>query len=174
VRLLARVAQTGGRAGDAKLGELASRLSLALLGDARTRPGVASADADRMERASLELPRPAGATLVLVRAPGGVRPIEATLVRGAKEAREERAPEVAAEGIGLYALRIDPGDASATTLRLRRRTELPPSRPLKVRVDALVPAGDGKAPRIVSTEVELPSTGKPVELGWSGGTWTAG
>ncbi len=171
VRLLARVAQTGGRAGEAKLGELAGRLSLALLAEARAKPGLPPADADRMERASLELPRPAGATLFLVRAPAGARPVEATLVRGEKAAREERGPEVAAEGIGLYTLRLDPGDPTPVTLRLRRSAELPPTRAVRVRVDALVPSADGKAPALVTTEVELPTSGKPVELGWAGGAW---
>jgi len=173
-RLLARVAQTGGRAGEAKLGELAGRLSLALLAEARAKPGLPAADAERLERASLELPRPRGATLLLVRAPAGTRPVEVTLVRGAKESREERGPEVAAEGIGLYTLRLDPGDATPITLRLRRSAELPPARAARVRVDALVPAGDGKAPRIVTTEVDLPITGKPVELGWTGAAWSGG
>jgi hypothetical protein len=173
VRLLARVAQTGGRSGDAKLGDLASRLSLALLAEARARPGVSAADAERMERASLELPRPPGATLILLRAPSATRPIEAMLLRGAKDAREERLPEAAAVGIGLYTLRLDPGDGSPATLRLRRPAELPPARPAKVRVDAIVPEGEGKAPRLVSTEVELPASGKPVEIGWTG-AWTGG
>ncbi len=174
VRLLARVAQTGGRAGEAKLGDLAGRLSLALLAEARAQPGLPAADADRMERAALELPRPPGATLLLVRAPAGMHPVEVTLVRGVRGAREERGPEVAAEGIGLYTLRLDPADSSPVTLRLRRPAELRPARPAKVRVDALVPAGEGKAPRLVTTEIELPISGKPVEIGWAGGAWTAG
>jgi hypothetical protein len=174
VRLLSRVAQTGGRVGSAPLGELAGRLSLALLAEARAMPGLPTADAERLERASIELPRPPGATLFLVRAPAGTRPIQATLVRGGREAREERAPEVAAEGVGLYALRLDTSDASPVTLRLSRWVELPPARPVKVRVDALVPTGAGKAPRLVTTEVELPPSGKPVELGWAGAAWTAG
>ncbi len=172
-RMLARVAQTGGRAGDAKLGDLAGRLALALLDDALARPGLAPADADRIARAALELPRPAGATLVLVRAPAGAQAIEATLIRGPKEAREDRAPEVATPGIGLYALRLDPGDATKASLRLRRPAELAPARPTKVRVDALVPDGDNKPPRLVTTEVDLPSSGKPVEIGWTGAAWTA-
>ena len=174
VRLLARVAQTGGRAGSAPLGDLAGRLSLALLAEARGRAGLPAGDADRLERASLELPRPPGATLILVRAPAGTHAISARLLRGAPTAREERGPEVAAEGIGLYTLRLDPGDTSAVTLRLRRPAELPPARPARVRIDALVPAGEGKPMRLVTTEVELPASGKTVELGWTAGAWTSG
>lgn len=173
-RMLSRVAQTGGRAGDARLGELAGRLALALLGEARARPGLTPADAERMERAALELPRPSGATLILVRAPAGSRTLAVRLLRGARDAREERAPEITAEGIGLYALRIDPGDGSSATLRLQRPAELAPARSTRVHVDALMPGGAGKPPALVSTEVELPSNGKPIELPWSGSAWGSG
>jgi hypothetical protein len=166
------VAQTGGRAGDAKLGDLAGRVALVLLTEARERAGVSAADAERIERASLELPRPPGATFVIVRSPAGSTPVEATLVRGPKDAREDRGPEVVASGIGLLTLRMDPGDASPAIVRLRRAAELPPARPTKVRVDALVPTSDGKPPRLSSIDVELPITGKPVELAWTNGAFT--
>jgi hypothetical protein len=100
--------------------------------------------------------------------------VQVALIRGDKAAREERAPEVAAEGIGLYTLRIDPGDATPATLRISRRAELAPARAARVRVDALVPDGDGKPPRLVTTEVDLPISGKPVDLGWTGAAWTGG
>jgi tetratricopeptide (TPR) repeat protein len=170
-RMLSRVAQTGGRAGDAQLGELASRAAAALLAEARVRQGLPAEDADRLTRFAVELPHPAGATTLLLRAPAGALPIEATLVRGPKEAREERRPEIAAEGIGLYALRLDAGDAGDAVLRLRRREELAPAAATKVRVDALVPEGAGKPPKLASIEVELPITGKPVELRWDGSAW---
>ena len=48
---------------------------------------------------------------------------------------------------------------------------LSPSRATKVHVDALVPDGDGKLPRLVGVDVELPITGKAVEIGWSGSAW---
>src|SRR5262249_6501187 len=143
VRLLARVAQTGGRTGDAKLGGLAGRLSLAPLSEARRRPGLTEADAARLERAALELPRPGGAAPLLVRAPAAGRRLSLTLLRGPKDAREERAAEIAAASIGLYALRQDGGDGSPATLRLSRPADLPPARPLKVHIDALVPQGEG-------------------------------
>ncbi|APR78011.1 Hypothetical protein A7982_03358 [Minicystis rosea] len=170
-RMLSRVAQTGGRAADARLGDLAGRLALALLAEARARPGVTPAEQDQMIRAALELPRPPGATLILLRAPAGAHTIDAKLLRGPKDAREERAPEVDAAGIGLYALRLDPGDGSNAVLRLRRPSELAPARPTKVRVDALVPDGDGKPPKLVSTEVDLPISGKSVDIAWNGAAW---
>jgi tetratricopeptide (TPR) repeat protein len=171
-RMLSRVAQTGGRGGDAQLGELASRLANVLLAEARSKEGVAKDDLDRLTRAALELPYPSGATVLLVRSPAGALPIETTLIRGPKEAREERGAEVAAAGIGLYTLRIDQGDATEVTLRLRRAKELPPAAGTKVRVDALVPDGAGKPPKLVSTDVDLPATGKVVDLKWAGGVWS--
>ena len=71
-------------------------------------------------------------------------------------------------------LLIDAGDTSEVTLKLRRAKELVPARATKVRVDALVPEGTGKPPKLVSTEVELPVSGKPVELKWAGGAWVSG
>lgn len=171
-RMLSRVAQTGGRSGDALLGELASRLANVLLAEARGKDGIAKADLDRLTRAALELPYPAGATVIVLRAPAGALPIETTLIRGPKEAREERQAEVAAAGIGLYTMRIDPGDTSEVTLRLRRAKELPPADGTKVRVDALVPAESGSPPKLVPIDVELPATGKPLELKWSKGAWS--
>ncbi len=173
-RMLARVAQTGGRSGDGRLGDLAGRLASALLAEARGRPALAPADADRLVRAALELPYPAGAIVVLVRAPAGASPITMTLLRGPREAREERGPEVAAEGVGLYTLRLDRGGAADgdPVLRLRRPADLLPSRGTKVKIDTLIPDAPGKPPRLVSTEIELPISGKPVELKWTGSAFT--
>jgi hypothetical protein len=142
------------------------------LAEGRARPAATAAERDQMFRASRELPRPPpGATLILVRAPGGAHTITGQLVRGPKDAREERPPETAAEGIGLYAFRLDPGDTTSATLRLRRPVELTPARATKVRIDALLPDGDGKGLKLVSTEAELPVSGKAVEIDWNGSAW---
>ncbi|MCC6554841.1 MAG: VWA domain-containing protein [Polyangiaceae bacterium] len=173
-RMLARVAQTGGRTGDGQLGELAGRVAAALLAEALGKEGVGKDDLDRLTRAALELPLPITSTLVLVRGPAGVAPIEAVLVRGPKDAREERPPEIAAPSVGVASLRIDPGDTSEMVLRLRRQEELSPARPTRVRVDALVPKGKGQPVGIVSTEVDLPASGEVIEVKWDGARWGAG
>lgn len=170
-RMLLRVAQTGGRAGNAELGELSSRLAHVLLAEAREHPDLAKPDAERLLRSALELPYPAGATVIVLRAPSGALPIEATLARGPKGAREELKPEIAAAGIGLYTLRLDPGDTSNVVLKLRRGKELPPALATKVRVDALVPDGNGKPPKRISTDTELPISGKPILLRWTTSAW---
>ena len=91
-----------------------------------------------------------------------------------REAREERGPEVAAEGVGLYTLRLDRGGAADgdAVLRLRRTADLLPARGTKVKIDTLIPDAPGKPPRLVTTEVELPISGKPVELKWTGSAFT--
>lgn len=170
-RMLGRIARTGGRAGDRQLGELARVAASVLVEQARGTAGLPPEDGERLLRVALEMPQPAGATAILLRAPAGSLPVVATLIRGPKEAREERAPDVAAEGIGLYALKLDATDKDAT-LRLSRREELPPAGPTKVRVDALVQQGPGKAPRLSTTEVDLPATGKRVDLHWDGAGWS--
>lgn len=167
-RTLTRVAQTGGRRGDARLGDLAARLGLDVIAAARIKPGLSAGALDLLTRASLAIPRPAGATIFLVHAPAGASRIEPVLVRGPKDAREERLPEVAAEGIGVYAFRLDPGDGTDALLRLRRPAALAPSQPTRVRIDALVPDGEGKPPRFVTTEADLPISGKAVEIPWTG------
>jgi len=171
VRMLARVAQTGGRTGSAELGDLAGRLAQALIAEARGQAGLGKDDADRLVRAALELPFPGGDTVVLVRGSAGQAPLEAALVRGPKEAREERRAELSTPAIGLYSLRIDPDETSEVLLRLKRTAELLPAQPSRVRVDALVPHGKGVPVGIVSTEVDLPVDGKPVDLRWAEGHW---
>jgi hypothetical protein len=99
-----------------------------------------------------------------------VKPI---LVRGPKDAREERGPDCEAKAIGLYGLRLDPSDKSAT-LKLSAPEELPPARATKVHVDALVQDAAGTPPRIVSTDVELPTNGKEATVQWSGDGWSGG
>ncbi len=173
-RMLTRVARTGGRTGDARLSDLAGRVASVLLAEARAKPGVSPDDIARLTRAERELPYPAGATIVLLRAPASGRRIDATLVRGPKDAREVRAPEASADAVGLYAFRVDPGDTSEIVVRLRRPADLAPARPTRVRVDALVPGGDDQPIKIVTTEIDLPITGKQVDLKWVGGAWIPG
>jgi hypothetical protein len=172
-RMLSRVAQTGGRSADARLGELAGRLARALYAEARQRKGVTADDADRLTRALLELPGAPGATVFLVRGPAGSQTLTTTLVRGPKDAREERVPDAAAPGAGLYSHQLDPGDGGDVVLRMKRPGELAPARGTKVRVDALVPDGEGKPPRLVTAEAELPITGKPVELRFADGKFAS-
>ncbi|MBK9260484.1 MAG: FecR domain-containing protein [Polyangiaceae bacterium] len=167
-RMLGRVAQTGGRAGDAKLGELAGRLAHVLLAEGRNREGIDATTLDRLSRAALELPYPAETVVVLVRSPAGALPIDVKLLRDDDEAD----PDVIAAGIGAYTLHFGAGEKSPIRLRMSRPEDLPPARGTSVRLSVLVPEPDGKLPRLVSSDVELPSTGKPVTLRWNGSAFT--
>ena len=74
--------------------------------------------------------------------------------------------------VEVMKVRLDAGDAGDAVLKLERREELAPAAATKVRVDALVPDAPGKPPRLVSVDVELPITGKAVEVGWNGSGWS--
>ena len=169
-RMLARVAQTGGRAGDVQLGDLASFTAQSLLAQARADQAVSPADRERLTRAALALPYPDDALVFLVSAPAGSVPIDAVLVRGPKEAREERPADLASPSIGLYALRGSVTDRDAV-IRLRRPEALPPAVAFHVRIDALLPDGPGKPPRLATKEIDLPPTGKPFEVPWTGASF---
>jgi len=164
-RMLARVARTGGRAGDARLAELGSTLGSVLVAEARSRPDMRPEDSEPLFRVALEIARDERASLMLVRGPSASLPLEIKLVRGPQTAREERAPKAAAQSLGLFLLELEPGPAK---LVIRRPAELPPARPTSVRIDVLLPAGKSQPPRRVMRESVLPIDGKPVEIEWDG------
>ena len=171
-RTLARVAQTGGRAGDTLLGDLAGFLAQALLAEARTKETTTPADRERLTRVALSLPFTEAGAVLLVRGPAGSVPLEAVLLRGPKEKPEERAVDLASPSIGVHAARTGAEDRDVA-LRLKRPEALPPALPFRVRVDAIVPDGPGKPPRLVTTEVDLPPTGKPTILRFTDGAFAA-
>jgi hypothetical protein len=117
-----------------------------------------------LTRAALELPYPADTVVVLVRSPAGAMAIDVKLLRDEDEAE----PDVIATGIGAYALHFGAGEKSPIRLRLSRPEDLPPARATSVKLSVLVPEADGKVPRLVTNDIELPATGKPVTLRWNG------
>jgi tetratricopeptide (TPR) repeat protein len=163
-RMLGRVAQTGGRAGDAKLGELSGRLAHVLLAEGRSREGIDATTLDRLTRAALELPYPSETVVIVVRSPAGALPIDVKLLRD----EDETEPDVIASGIGAYTLHFGAGEKSPIRLRMSRPEDLPPARATSVKLSVLVPEANGKLPRLVTSDVELPSTGKSVTLRWNG------
>lgn len=162
-RLLARVAQTGGREGNPLLQDLAARLGLVLIAEAQTRKGASKEDVERLLTAALEMARPVRGVSVLVFAPAGEVPLGAEVLRG----EEEKPADIRAEGAGVYALSFDPRGTDAVKLRLSRPEALPPSRATPVRVRALVGTGPGTPPRLAAIDVDLPPSGKPLELTWT-------
>jgi len=172
-RILLRVAQTGGRMASPVLSELGRLEARVLLAKTLKQDGLTEDERDRLGRAALELPGPAGTTVILIRAPGSSVPITAALHRGSEETKEVRAAELASTSLGLYGLRIDPGDDSNVELWLERPKGLAPSPTVSVRIDTLEPSSDGQPATLTSTTTELPLTGKPVKLSYDSGAWRA-
>jgi len=90
------------------------------------------------------------------------------VVRGPKDAREERAADIAARGIGVYRVLLDAGD-DEFLLRLAAKKELAPSAATPVKVIAIVSKGPGQAPVIKTFDAILPADGKPVKLQYADG-----
>lgn len=172
-RTLARVAQTGGRAGDPTLGEIAGYAAHALLAEARSKDGVSAEDRERLTRTALSLPFPEAGVVFLVRSPAGSVSLDVALVRGSGASREERKADLVSSSIGLHAMRTGAEDRELAVM-LKRPRALLPALPIKVRLDALISEGAGKPPRIVSTEVELAPDGKPLDMRWGDKGFTKG
>lgn len=163
-RLLTRVVETGGRSGQPSATLLAGHVAAALLAEARNADG---GKADALTFAALEIPRVDTRNVLVVRTPAARSSLEIKLVRQMGKEKEEISPEISAAQMGLYALPFDPSGAELTLL-LTRGEELPPSRPYPVVLETLVPAeGLAAPPKLLSVELEVPPTGKPVSLAWS-------
>ena len=164
------MAQTGGRAGNEKLAELSSLLSSVLLAEARGNPKTSKEDAARLTAAALEVARPTRGVSVLVFAPAATVRLSTEVVRDAGKEGASTPPDVAAEGIGVYALSFDPSGTGAVRLELSRPEALAPTRATPVRIRALAMDGNpATPPTLVSTDVTLPIDGKPVKVGWRDG-----
>ncbi|MEB2324205.1 MAG: tetratricopeptide repeat protein [Sorangiineae bacterium] len=173
-RMLARVAQTGGRSGDGALASLAEQLASVVLAEARAGKGVAGDDRERLLAASLELERTARGVTLLAFYPAAAVPLTVQVVRGEGKAREELPAEISAPGIGVAALSFDPDGAGEARVSLTRPEDLPPSAPTRVRLRALVASGSAAAPpKLVSLDVDVPATGKPVEVAFRDGALVA-
>jgi len=166
-RMLARLAQMGGRSEKQELGSLAVDLAAWTLSQPRK---ADAAQTKELARRLLELPLRKSGTAILLRAPAAFGPLEAIVVRGPKDAREERAADIAARGIGFYRLLLDPGDDDVV-LRITAPRELQPSAPVTLQIITIQSQGAGKAPIVKASDTPLPVDGKPVKLRMQDG-WT--
>jgi hypothetical protein len=164
-RVLERVAETGGRADDTGLGELASMTAAVLLEDARGR--ATGDDAARLARRALEVPLPDVAGFVLVRTPALDVPVEPRLVHGGDD-RAESPPDLAAASLGLFAMRLERG-ASGVGLVLRRPASLDAGWPARVRADVLTFAEGERQGKLAHYDVTVPADGKDVLVFGEGG-----
>ena len=105
--------------------------------------------------------------VVLVRGPAASAALDLKLVRKVKGEDENIPVEITAATMGLYALAFETGPAEVE-LSIKRPEELPPARPTKIRIDALVPSDQlSTPPTLITNEVDVLPTGKPVILTWS-------
>jgi tetratricopeptide (TPR) repeat protein len=164
-RVLERVAQTGGRAGDSDLAELASIVDAVLLAEAR-----AHAQGDeraQLERRALEVPLPDLAGLVLVRTPRLDAAVAPRLVRSGSD-RGELLPDLAAPTLGLYVMRLERGDQDVRIV-LRRPDAVASENSAAVRVDVLSIDDNRTIDKLVHRELVLPADGKQREVHWQAG-----
>ncbi|MDB4944035.1 MAG: hypothetical protein JWP97_3569 [Labilithrix sp.] len=164
-RLLDRVAQTGGRGDDGRLGELASVVSASLLARARQDSPAAAADA-LLARRLAQTPLPDVASVILVRTPLADDRVQVLVARQLAD-KDEVPADLDAPAMGLAAVRIERGGGIAR-IRLKRPAGLAGSRPVRGVVTALVMGADRSRPRLVTREVEVPEGTRGTELRWTG------
>jgi Ca-activated chloride channel family protein len=171
-RLLDRVAQTGGRGDDGRLGELASVVAASLIATARQGAPAAETDALLVRRLA-QTPLPDVASVILVRTPLTDDKVEVSVARTAGAAtprdRDELPADLDASAMGLSAVRIERGGGTAR-IRLRRsgRGSLVGARPTRGLVTALVLGSDRAQARLVTREVDIVAGDKGTELRWNG------
>ncbi|HSO33027.1 MAG TPA: hypothetical protein VLT33_10925, partial [Labilithrix sp.] len=164
-RLLDRVAQTGGRGDDGRLGELASVVSASLL--AKARQGAPAAETDALlARRLAQTPLPDVASVILVRTPLTDDNVEVLVARQLKD-KDELPADLDASAMGLAAVRIERGGGVAR-IHLRRAAGLAGARPTRGLVTALVFGADRSQPKLVTREVDIPPNDKGTELRWNG------
>ncbi len=166
LRVLARVARTGGRAGDPELALLADRLSHVLIREQLGSDSAKEAERKLLERSLNELPSLPSGSPFLVRSPPGRDPINVWIERGPEKARELVKPEALAGRVGLTALLLEPGGAGEVLVSLARPKALLPAETCPVTISTFVKG------KLVSFVVELPPSGDRVEVGFDGSTFT--
>lgn len=164
-RLLMRVARTGGRGGNGDFGELSRQLGRILAQAAlfSTAHKPSDEEATRLRRLALDLSQAETSTVVLVQAEAGAPELKVRLAGdGADKSLHE--PDISAPSLGLYLFRTTATDLRKLVDRLSigGPSELSPSRPLGIRVDALLPNSDSAA--LVTRELKLPNDGKVLAL----------
>ncbi|MBN2194552.1 MAG: FecR domain-containing protein [Polyangiaceae bacterium] len=165
-RMLLRLAQTGGRTGDAAFGKLANELSAILLDRALTETQDAD-EKQRLRTSLLELALTDTDAVLVIRSPAADVPVQAKLIPPAASERPERQATTLALGLGLYTLPFDAAGESGSKLVLKRRKGALPEAATRARVHTVIPGAAGALPRVATVEVTLPVDGKAVVVQWA-------
>jgi tetratricopeptide (TPR) repeat protein len=163
-RLLDRVAQTGGRGDDGRLGELSSILLASLVASARQPTSPPETDALLVRRLA-QTPLPDVASIILVRTPLLDDKVQVFTLRHEKD-KDETPADLDASAMGISAVRIERGGGVAR-IRLRR-SGLASLRPTRGLVTALVLGSDRTRTKLVTREVDIAPGEKGAELRWNG------
>jgi tetratricopeptide (TPR) repeat protein len=156
LRDLGRLARTGGREADPEAARLAGAIAHVVVRDALATADLPEGTAGRLRQHLAELPPPGPeGSVVLVQAAGGGPALTAELARGTGEARDRRAADASAPGVGLWLFDLG-ADLDGAEVRLARTPGLPPGAPLPVRIVAIP---DPAASEIAARTVELPLDG---------------
>lgn len=170
LRILDRVARTGGREAEPQLAELADRTAQVFAREVLADKALPAADRARLERALAEMPALPAGTPFLIESPAGFDPVTSHIERGPEEAREIVRPRAVASKLGLVALDLEPsapGAATHVVLSLGRPKALAPSPSFVVRIHAL------EKGKLVTTRLELPNDGSRIELDYDAGSFGA-
>jgi hypothetical protein len=175
--VLANLTQVEGRDEAGQLAGVATDLAAVLLMKRGLSPGSepkappSPAQKAELERRVLELPRSERSTSILLRLPAASAAVEVLLLRGPKDAREQRRPTVAIPELGIYRFSFGPEDMEGMVLRVTVPKQLPPARSLPSVIDTVKWKGGAELPEVGIRQIELQPTGKAVELAWHGGAW---
>lgn len=170
LRILDRVARTGGRAAEPQLADLADRSAHVFVREVLTGKDLPGPDRARLERALAEMPALSAGTSFLIESPAGFDPVTAHIERGPEEAREIVRPKAVAGKLGLVSLDLEPsapGARSRVVLSLGRPKALAPSPPFVVRIHAI------EKGKLVTTRLELPNDGSRLEVDYDAGSFGA-
>jgi Flp pilus assembly protein TadD len=159
-RMLQRLATTGGRSGDTILGTLGSHLAATQLARHLAAKDLPQADRDRLSRRALELPWSRPATVVLISTPRLLHPMETLILRGPRDVREERTPDVNAPTLGLSSFVVSPDDTDGLEVIVRRPDALAPTEAVPVRIEVLQAGRDLSEATLVTKDVSVPADGK--------------
>ena len=171
-RMLTRLAQTGGRTGDSTLADLGARIAAAQMATLLATTTLSPDDRERLSRRALEIPWSQPGAVILVRTPRLLRPVEVRLMRGPKDARDERTPDVEAPTLGIASFVVQPGDLGDLEITIRRPDALQPETAVPVHIDVMRAGQDLSEATISSISAEAAADGKVVTYRYDGKTLT--